>query len=57
MSPDTLREGAILIADAHCAPWRTPFYDFLQALDSGEIKAPQLILMGDVFEGDRKSVV
>lgn len=50
MSPKTLLPGAILIADAHCAPWRTPFIDFLHALDSGEITAPQLILMGDVFD-------
>lgn len=45
-----LQEGAILIADAHCAPWRTPFIDFLRALESGEIHTPQLILMGDVFD-------
>lgn len=50
MSPDTLRHGAILIADAHCAPWRTPFLDFLRALDAGDIAAPQLVLMGDVFD-------
>ncbi|MFZ2890560.1 UDP-2,3-diacylglucosamine diphosphatase, partial [Sulfuricurvum sp.] len=45
-----LLTGAILIADAHCAPWRTPFIDFLRALESGEIITPQLILMGDVFD-------
>lgn len=50
MSPNTLKTGAILIADAHCAPWRTPFIDFLHALDAGEIVTPQLILMGDVFD-------
>lgn len=50
MSPKTLREGAILIADAHCAPWRTSFIDFLYALESGEIATPQLILMGDIFD-------
>jgi UDP-2,3-diacylglucosamine hydrolase len=50
MSPDLLREGAILIADAHCAPWRTPFLDFLHALESGEIQTPQLILMGDILD-------
>lgn len=50
MSPKTLQEGAILIADAHCAPWRTPFIDFLHALESGEIVTPQLILMGDIFD-------
>jgi UDP-2,3-diacylglucosamine hydrolase len=50
MSPKTLHEGAILIADAHCAPWRTNFIDFLHALESGEIVTPQLILMGDIFD-------
>ena len=50
MSPKPLLCGAILIADAHCAPWRTPFIDFLHALDLGEITTPQLILMGDVFD-------
>ncbi len=50
MSPDTLRAEAILVADAHCAPWRTPFVEFLRALESGEIQTPQLILMGDIFD-------
>jgi UDP-2,3-diacylglucosamine hydrolase len=50
MSLKTLKPGAILIADAHCAPWRTHFIDFLHALDSGEIITPQLILMGDIFD-------
>ncbi|HEX5710571.1 MAG TPA: UDP-2,3-diacylglucosamine hydrolase, partial [Sulfuricurvum sp.] len=42
-----LREGAILVADSHYAPWRTPFIDFLHAVERGEIKTSQLILMGD----------
>jgi UDP-2,3-diacylglucosamine hydrolase len=50
MSPDILRSGAILVADAHCAPWRTTFLDFLHALEHEEILTPQLILMGDVFD-------
>lgn len=50
MSPKILQTGAILIADAHCAPWRTPFIDFLHALERGDIGTPQLILMGDVFD-------
>lgn len=50
MSPDPLRAGAILVADAHCAPWRTPFADFLIALEEGRIVTPQLVLMGDVFD-------
>lgn len=48
--PFVLKVGAILVADAHCAPWRTPFIDFLHAVESGEIATPQLILMGDVFD-------
>lgn len=50
MSPDTLRVGAILVADAHCAPWRPPFADFLIALEEGRIVTPQLVLMGDIFD-------
>lgn len=50
MSLKILQSGAILIADAHCAPWRTPFIDFLRALESGEIQTSQLILMGDIFD-------
>ncbi|MGZ5208399.1 MAG: metallophosphoesterase [Sulfuricurvum sp.] len=50
MSPDTLYEGAILVADSHYATWRTPFIDFLSALEKGEIYTPQLILMGDNFD-------
>jgi len=45
-----LLPGAILITDAHCAPWRTAFLDFLRALETGSIHTPQLILMGDVFD-------
>lgn len=50
MSPDILRPGAILVADAHCAPWRTPFLDFLRAIERDEILTPQLVLMGDIFD-------
>lgn len=52
MSPEPfgLREGAILVADAHYGPWRPPFLDFLRALREGRIRTPQLILMGDVFD-------
>lgn len=50
LNPFMLKEGAILIADAHYAPWRTPFFDFLRAVDKGEIQTSQLILMGDVFD-------
>jgi UDP-2,3-diacylglucosamine hydrolase len=50
MFPDTLLPGAVLVADAHCAPWRTAFLDFLHALERDEILTPQLILMGDIFD-------
>jgi len=45
-----LQEGTILIADAHYSDKYPQFYTFLKALESGEIKTPQLILMGDMFE-------
>ena len=50
MSPKLLHEGAILVADSHCAIWRTEFIDFLAALESGEIHTTQLVLMGDNFD-------
>ena len=45
-----LKEGALLISDAHYSDEYPQFYSFLQALESGEIKTDQLILMGDMFE-------
>lgn len=50
MSPKLLAEGAILIADSHCAAWRPVFIDFLSALERGEIQTTQLVLMGDNFD-------
>ena len=50
MSPKVLHEGAILVADSHCASWRTKFIDFLDALESGQIQTTQLVLMGDNFD-------
>lgn len=50
MSHKSLHEGAILVADSHCAPWRTPFIDFLSAIEAGKISTTQLILMGDNFD-------
>jgi len=50
MSPKLLHEGAILVADSHCASWRTPFIDFLGALERGDIQTTQLVLMGDNFD-------
>lgn len=50
MSLKLLHEGAILVADSHAASWRTPFLDFLAALESGAIHTTQLVLMGDNFD-------
>ena len=50
MSPKVLQDGAILVADSHCASWRTPFIDFLNALECGDIQTTQLVLMGDNFD-------
>ncbi len=50
MFPKELHEGAILVADSHCASWRTSFIDFLSALEQGKIPATQLVLMGDNFD-------
>lgn len=50
MSPNSLQNGAILVADSHYAPWNTSFFDFLSALERKEIETTQLILMGDNFD-------
>ena len=45
-----LLNGAILLGDCHDGTSRKGFWDFLQALEKDEIKTPQLILMGDIFD-------
>lgn len=52
MSPDPveIEEGALFISDAHDNVTREAFYRFLCAIDEGEIAAPQLFLMGDMFD-------
>ncbi|MCV6607258.1 MAG: metallophosphoesterase [Campylobacterales bacterium] len=45
-----LLDGAIFIADSHYSPKNPKFLDFLQKVDRGEIKTPQLILLGDNFD-------
>ncbi len=45
-----LKEGAILVSDAHYSQEHPAFFSFLKALDTGKIKTPQLVLMGDMFE-------
>ncbi|WP_270978054.1 UDP-2,3-diacylglucosamine diphosphatase [Campylobacter helveticus] len=45
-----LKNGAFFLADAHENEERRYFWDFLQALEKGEIYTPQLFLMGDIFD-------
>lgn len=46
----TLKDGAVLVADAHYSSQREELFGFFKAIESKEIDAPQLILMGDVFD-------
>ena len=45
-----VKSGAIFIADSHENENRESFWHFLCAVKSGEIKTPQLFLMGDMFD-------
>ncbi|MBE2984142.1 UDP-2,3-diacylglucosamine diphosphatase [Campylobacter sp. RM9344] len=45
-----IKNGAIFISDAHENVNRDDFLRFLQSFDRGEISAPQLFLMGDMFD-------
>lgn len=45
-----IKEGAFFISDAHDNEKRDGFYLFLKKLDAKEIVAPQLFLMGDMFD-------
>ncbi|MDR2342270.1 MAG: metallophosphoesterase [Campylobacteraceae bacterium] len=46
-----LKEGAVFIADAHeNGVNRKDFALFLKKMELGEIKTPQLFLMGDIFD-------
>lgn len=45
-----VKSSAIFIADSHENENRENFWYFLCALKSGEIKTPQLFLMGDMFD-------
>jgi UDP-2,3-diacylglucosamine hydrolase len=49
-SPFELKEGAILVADAHYSDKRPELLGFLKAVADKEIAATQLILMGDIFD-------
>ncbi|WP_169942131.1 metallophosphoesterase [Campylobacter sp. RM15925] len=46
----TIKNGAIFIADSHANENRPEFLKFLRALKEGKICAPQLFLMGDMFD-------
>jgi len=45
-----IKEGAFLLSDAHYSPHRPQLLDFLKAIKSNELRATQLILMGDIFD-------
>lgn len=45
-----IQNQALFIADCHENEKRQDFYNFLLALKSGAIQAPQLFLMGDIFD-------
>ncbi len=50
MSLNSIKEGALFIADAHYPNHSKEFLDLLYALEEGKIKTPQLFLMGDIFD-------
>ncbi|MEA3523903.1 MAG: UDP-2,3-diacylglucosamine diphosphatase [Campylobacterota bacterium] len=45
-----LKQGALIIADAHYSAQRRKLLQCLQDILSGKIRASQLILMGDIFD-------
>ena len=45
-----IKEGAIIISDAHFSQERPQLLPFIEDIASGVIKTPQLILMGDIFD-------
>jgi len=45
-----LREGAILISDAHYSPQKPQLLSLLEDIYRQKIQTPQLIFMGDVFD-------
>jgi len=48
--PYEILPGALLISDAHCSVRRPQLLSLLRAVDDGRLAAPQLILMGDIFD-------
>jgi len=49
-NPIAIKEGALLIADAHYSSFRPHLYDFLCDIHAKKIEATQLILLGDIFD-------
>ena len=45
-----IKEGAIIISDAHYSHLRGELLEFIKAIDAKKITTPQLILMGDIFD-------
>ena len=45
-----LKEGAVLVADAHYASYRPLFNTLIDKIISKEVQTTQLLLMGDVFD-------
>ncbi len=46
----SLHEGALFVADAHYPHHGDDFLHLLKAIDKGMVEAPQLFLMGDIFD-------
>ncbi len=45
-----IKEGAVVVADAHYSHKRPQFLEFLKDIHSKKISCSQLILMGDIFD-------
>ncbi len=53
MSPNAellLKEGAVLICDAHYSDQRPQLLELLKCIETGAVAATQLILLGDIFD-------
>lgn len=50
MSIQSIKEGALFIADAHYPHHGDEFLTILKQLDTYQIETPQLFLMGDIFD-------
>lgn len=45
-----LKEGALIVSDAHYSSWRPQFAQLITAIEKQQILTSQLILMGDIFD-------